>query len=395
MSRKRLRLGTTMSSPEPVNPLPVAAAADGAADRAGAWAGALHVYVAFDWGDEVDLEHAGRLVPAAVHELPRRRRTPTSIAYRPPPLRFALAPVPLELAGLGSVPAAAEATVFDFAAVSVALHVPFRLSPEALSHLAGHLADPAGLVRAARVALEPLHCKLLPAVRDPLWKDDLSEEYVVFQLPPGAPLRPALLLEAHASRLAGWLLLEAGPLSAAEVAEALRLHLNYSPDDLFVPDWAAAVLLDADCEETLQTIEFANLQLLEYRHIDNRLDDNLAVASRLIHRTVQARLPFWRGHARSLRALGELKVEANDLFERTGNVLKLVGDQYLARVHRLLAARFHLKEWERSVQRKLEVAEGVYRVLFDQAVSYRMEFLEVIIILLIAFEVVWALFVRH
>jgi hypothetical protein len=71
-----------------------------------------------------------------------------------------------------------------------------------------------------------------------------------------------------------------------------------------------------------------------------------------------------------------LKVEATDLFERTGNVLKLVGDQYLARVYGLLAARFHLKEWEASIQRKLGVAEGVYQVISDQATAKRTEFLE-------------------
>ena len=37
--------------------------------------------------------------------------------------------------------------------------------------------------------------------------------------------------------------LEAGGLSAEEIAEALRLHLSYSPADLFICDWAAAVLL--------------------------------------------------------------------------------------------------------------------------------------------------------
>src|SRR5437868_14131490 len=84
--------------------------------------GTLHVYVAFDWGDELDLERARQLVPAEVHALPRRRRTPPSIAYRPPPLRFRLAPAALGLPSGDDAPAAAEATVFDFAAVRVALH---------------------------------------------------------------------------------------------------------------------------------------------------------------------------------------------------------------------------------------------------------------------------------
>src|SRR5262249_59382547 len=72
-------------------------------------AGVLHVYVAFDWGDEVRLESARSLVPAEVHALPRRRRTPPSIAYRPAPLRFLLEPVPLSLPELGTVQLGAEA----------------------------------------------------------------------------------------------------------------------------------------------------------------------------------------------------------------------------------------------------------------------------------------------
>jgi hypothetical protein len=188
--------------------------------------------------------------------------------------------------------------------------------------------------------------------------------------------------------------LESGPLSDEEVAEALRSHISYGPLDLLVPDWASAVLFDRDCAETLQVIEFANLQLLEFRHIDQRLDDTLAAAYRLIHSVAHSRLPFWRSPARALRSLGELQVEADSLFERTGNVLKLVGDQYLARVYRLLAGRFHLEEWQRSIQRKLDVAEGVYRVISDQTDTYRTEFLEVVVIVLIVLEVVLALFHR-
>ena len=170
----------------------------------------------------------------------------------------------------------------SIAAVSVALHVPFRLPVGALKRLAGRLAEPAALVQAARNAVTPLHAHLSPALLKPQWKDDLSEEYFVFQLPPGNPsATPGELLGARAGWSAGLILLETGPLSAEAIADALRLHLGYSPDDLFVPNWAAAVLLDRDCDETLQAIEFANLQLLEYRHIDNRLDDTLAGAYRL------------------------------------------------------------------------------------------------------------------
>ena len=95
----------------------------------------------------------------------------------------------------------------------------------------------------------------------------------------------------------------------------MRLKISYSQDDLFIADWAAGVLFDKDCDETLQVIEFANLQLLEYRHIDNRLDQSLTNAGKLIHTLTRSRLPFWRIYSRPLRQVGEMKVEATDLFE--------------------------------------------------------------------------------
>lgn len=351
--------------------------------------GTIHVFAAFDWGDEVDLESARRLVPAKFQDVVRRPRTPSSITYRPLPLRSVLPPVSLDLPEIGKVEAAAEAMVFDFAAVSVALHIPFRLFPRNLTILAGHLANPAALVRKAREALQPLHRQLLPAIQKPEWPENLSEEYIVFQLPPPAPS-----LETCAAWLAGLVRVEAGPLSTEEVAEALRLHICYSPDDLLIPDWAAAVLFDRDCDETLQIIEFANMQLLEFRHIDDRLDHTLAAAYGLTSPRAWSWIPFWRHLSRPLRTLGALKVEANGLFERTENVLKLVGDQYLARVYRLLSARFHSQEWEANIQRKLEVGESVYQVLSDQADTYRTELLEIIVIVLILLEIILAL-VRH
>jgi len=350
--------------------------------------GILHVYVAFDWGEQINMDRASKLVTAAPYELPRRRRTPPSFTYRPQPLHRVLEPVALTLDEVGTVQAAAGLTLFDFGAVCFVLRIPFALPVEALLRLAGSLADPSNLVQKACAILQNLYQQLLPAIKDPSWETDLSEDYFVFQLSP----RP-LDMAKDAAWLAGLIHLESGPLSKSEIAEALRLQISYSPDDVFIADWGAAILVDHECEETLQAIEFANLQLLEFRHIDNRLDESLAAASRAIEPWTRSALPFWRMHGRPLRVLGELKVEANTLFERTENALKLVGDPYLARVYRLVATRFHLDTWEDNIQRKLEVAEGVYQVVSDQASHFRTEFLEVIVVLLILIEIVLAF--RH
>ena len=363
-------------------------------------AGWLYLYVAFDWGEEVKLDRAGRLASGAVLDLSRRPRTPTYIAYRPPPLHFRLEAAALAVPGLEPLPVqSAEATVFDFGAVSVGFKAPFRMGRPALTALAGRLADRdvrRELIQAARQCVAPLHAKILPAVVKPKWDTDLWEEYFVFHFPPGEPLLPDPLLDGEARWLAGLLRLEDEPLSDQETAEAVRLTLRYGTRDLFVPDWQACVLLDdeAACSETLRVIEFANMQLLEYRHIDDRLDANLTGASKLIERAARSRLPLWNAQETPLRILGELRVEAAGLFERTGNVLKLVGDPYLSRVYRQLAARFHLREWERSIERKLDAVEGVYQVVSDQTVAFRTEFLEVIVIVLIIVEIVLGLY-RH
>lgn len=352
-------------------------------------AGTLHIFVAFDWGDEIHLDQARQLASAAKHELPRRRRTPLSFSYRPAPVRVAAAPVRLQLDELGVVEVAGGVTLFDFGAISIAFRIPFALRSDALLRLAGSLADPAPIVQQARAATRPLFEQLKTAIKDAAWDEEFSEEYFVFQFAPGA-----MYLSTHPDWLAGMVHLEAGPLSAEEAEEAVRLRISYSPNDLCVMDWPAAVLIDQDCEETLQAIEFANLQLLEFRHIDHRLDQKLGAAQHMLAPFARSYLPFWRMFDRSLRVLGELKVEANDLFERTGNVLKLVGEPYLARVYRLVAQRFHLEAWEKNIQRKLDVAEGVYKVVSDQTASYRAEFLELMIVLLIIFEIVMA-FVRY
>jgi hypothetical protein len=178
------------------------------------------------------------------------------------------------------------------------------------------------------------------------------------------------------------------------VAEALKHRIHYTPDDLLVPEWSAAVLIDTQCDETLQTIEFANLQLLEFRHIDDRLDDRLKLAAHMVHPAQLKWTPFWGNVRRRLRELGELRIEAHDLYERTGNALKLVGDQYVARVYQMLALRFHLGEWQRSIERSMEVIEDAYQVLSDESDTNRGEVLEWIVIVLIAFEILMAL-VRH
>jgi hypothetical protein len=353
----------------------------------------IHLAFAFDIGDEIDLDRVRLILQGEPGQLPRRRRAPESFGYRPAPIRVELEPAGIELPGAWSFlrPPRGELTFFDFGAISLAVQFPVSTTPTALLALADRLAEPAPLTEAARRLLAPWLERIRTAVYD-FVVSEMSEEYIVFQLrePRGK------WLEDHADWIAGLVRLDSGPLSREEVREATRLSLSYTPDDLVVLDWAAGVVADAECADTLQIIEFANVQLLEFRHIDDRLDDRLEAAYRLIRPERGRRwLPIrWRLHGDAVRQIRELEIEATSLFERVDNSLKLIGDHYLARVFEVAGARFHLRGWQQSIRRKLETVGDVYDLLVQQAGGQRMEALEITVVVLIALEIALAV-LRH
>lgn len=353
----------------------------------------IHLAVAFDIGYEIDLEAARALLPGESGPLARRRRTPESIRYRPAPLRVAINPGGIVLPGRRATlhPSRAELSVFDFGALSLTVQFPIRMTPEQILTLAGELADPAPLNEAARRVVTPLIDRLRPAVTG-LEVSELCEEYIVFQIDNAQTDWVA----DHADWIARLVRLEPDPLSTEEVAEANRLSLSYTPTDLVTLDWAAGFVADRDCTDTLQVIEFANVQLLEFRHIDDRLDDRLEAAYKLIGTGRRQRWapPSWRMHGAAMRNVRELEIEATSLFERADNALKLIGDQYLSRVFDLASTRFHLRGWQESIRRKLDTVGDVYDLLVQQSGVIRMETLEIIVILLIAMEIVLAIY-RH
>jgi uncharacterized Rmd1/YagE family protein len=69
------------------------------------------------------------------------------------------------------------------------------------------------------------------------------------------------------------------------------------------------------------------------------------------------------------------------------NALKLIGDQYLARVYKLAGDRLHLPQWDASILRKLQTVDSIYQKMNDEQQARRMEVLEWIIIVLIALSI--------
>lgn len=317
--------------------------------------------------------------------IPRLRPTPREFQYRPAPIRVVEDLSPIELADFATTDRV-EAVLYDFGAVSVRYHVPIKGPLEALLPLAEALQDNPELLADSRSRVRRLMERFADAMDRPHLAE-FVEDYVVYQVDSHDHEGPITGVAADpeiALPIAQLLRAERDPMSADEVGSALSARISYGPNDLVVADWNAALIIGKETD-ALAVLEHANLELLELRQLDDRLDGILstAYAALLEPRTW---LPLRsRGE---LRRLARLQVDNAMLFEGVHNALKLVGDQYLARVHQLAARRFHLSEWEASVRRKLEVLESMYAKTYQRAATIRLEALEWLVILLIALSMV-------
>jgi hypothetical protein len=351
--------------------------------------GTCHVFFAFLVASQVDLERAEAIAERLRTERPRfrrDRRAPAYLDFDPLPLQITLSGSPIPLAGsrFASEPDA-EVTIFDFGAVSVDFRVPFHAELAAVAQLSAELYEHAGMLAAARSRVAELRAALGPAFTRPREPEEY-EQYVVFDVAGFEPATPAhQILARHELRhgLAQMLRAEQRPLSEERVEEALRLHISYAPDDLLIVDWSAAVAVGGSEDERL-VLEFANVELLELRCLDKRLDRDLEEANRRLHRPRR-----WIFGGADLRQVAKLQVDSAMLYESVDNAVSLLGDQWLAEVYGRIAERYDLEKWQASVAHKLASLESIYQKIADEAAARRSELLEMVIIALIALEVSW------
>src|SRR5262249_30939827 len=132
---------------------------------------------------------------------------------------------------------------------------------------------------------------------------------------------PAWLSE-HRRDVAG-LLTQTEPslLSEAQVAEALRLQRSFQKTDLAAIDWDAALVVDLNgyVEDVLYVLELANLQLEEFRVMDQALDRYLDQAYEHLERS---RLTLFGTSARILRKLRSFRVDVTKLADEVTHITK-------------------------------------------------------------------------
>ena len=348
--------------------------------------GTCFALFAYDIGLSIDLTEAEQRILAGTERshLRHRTRAPQYFEYRPAPLRLVQEGSVLSIGYYQASPIV-EVMVYDFGAVTIMYRFPISGPFTQLLDLSESLYENERLLTESRLRVERLVQALGQAIERPAIAEDV-EDYMMFAIESSVRGEGVPLWRSHESDLAQILRAERTPFSEQEVADALSCRISFGLDDAAFIDWHSAVLFGKEMDDVRAVLEFANVELLEMRILDEQLDRALDEGYEALSRKPRL-LSMPGSYEKDVTHIAQLQVDSALIFERVTNTLKLLGDQYLARVYRLVSQRFHLEEWDASILRKLQTLESIYGKMSDRAGTRRMEVLEWIIIALIALSI--------
>jgi hypothetical protein len=222
------------------------------------------------------------------------------------------------------------------------------------------------------------------------------EAYTAFCLTELAGATDVIRWLAEQRREVAGLLTEtaADKLSEAQVTEVLRIQRSFENTDLAVIDWDAALVVDLTgyVDDVLYALELANLQLEEFRVMDRRLDTYLDRAYEDLERRP---LPLFGAANKTLRHLRRFRVDVAKLTDEVTHITKFFGDWHLARVYLGARDRFYLDQWRASVEQRLAQLDKLYSVVHAEVNEQRMLWLEIIIVIFFAIDLLILLWVRR
>ena len=348
--------------------------------------GTCRAYFAYDVGYGIDLDAVERLIADEKHRgrIGRTRRVPAYFEFSPLPVCVSREIASISL-GRFQTRAAIEMTLYDFGAVSVAFTIPLTGSIADLVELSGMLWENEALLAASREAVATMVADIPDAIDRP-GVSAIVEDYAIYQIAEVAD-HGSLGNAAAVSRdvSARIISAESVELSEQQRDDVLRGFVSFGRDDVSFIDWHAAILFNAEADDVHAVLEYVNVEMLEMRFLDDRLDAALDEGYKL----TRPRRWYQRNTFRTdLARIAEFQLDGVSMFEGVNNAIKLLGDQYLARVYRLASERMHLNDWDASVIRKLEALDSIYGKMSDLQSARRSETLEWIIILLILFEII-------
>ena len=355
--------------------------------------GSFWVLVLYDVAEEIQLDKLCTLIGVEpVKPQPSFKHPgPEYVRFERPPVVEYPEPVVTETGERFE----AQIKYFDYGVVSVELKFQFEADWDELIRLSNRwILAP----ETERLTAELLRARL-PRASGALiqpYSSHLNEDYYIIQInaaldSDGKPMTAAAMLSTRGGQVAQIVRGDSMPLSDAECREILQTSLSYYPTDLLVVGWVAALVYDtpSGAEPTIQLLEYANTQLLEFRHYD----EVLTRVFKKVYDTLEHRgsLRRWKMAGEAER-LNTLRLDIMELTERTDNAIKFLSDMFYARAYKVAASRVGVTDYRNLVEEKLRTAGELYQFMsneFHQARAFVLELMVVAILVIELIRLFW------
>lgn len=351
--------------------------------------GTLRGLLLFDIAESIDLQRLHSLTGTSPS-----RREPAFRHPAPDYVRFERPPITQVLGCRRVLDLDVEARIryFDYGVASVELQRAFQAQWRDLLKLANSWMLSQELETAAQELLRDALVITKPVLIKPNDKW-ISEEYYIVQVDPiqngSSMLSADELIRDRGAEVAQLVRGETQALAASERQEVLQSSMSYYPSDLLVVGWVAAFLYDTprSAEPTVDLLEYANTQLLEFRYYDEVLTKVLSD----VYKQLEKRHTMWARWklARQAETLNTIRLDFEELVERTENAIKFLSDMFNARMYRLAAARIGVSDYRSLVTEKLNTARDLYESMVNEFHQGRAFFLELMVVVILIVEIVF------
>jgi hypothetical protein len=352
--------------------------------------GSFWILLLYDVCDEIRLDSLRKILgaPPAGREPTFRHPAPEYVRFERPPVVEVLEPLVLETGECLK----GRLQYYEYGVVSIELELRFELGWNEIVNLSSRWIA-ADIEKMAAGRVERRLARAEPALSNP-YNVRLSEDYYIVHIrsmahDSGEPVSAAELIASYGDQIAQIVRGESSPLSEDERTAILQSRMSYFPHDLAVVGWTAAFLYDTPegAASIIQLLEYANTQLLEFRHYDDVLTRLLAGVydSMEKHPGLLAR---WRLAGKAQR-LNAIRLEVRELTERIDNSIKFLSDMFSARFYRLAAARVGVSDYRKLVDDKLQIAGDLYQFMMDEFRQGRAFVLELMVVIILIIELVF------
>jgi hypothetical protein len=351
--------------------------------------GRILIYRVYDIGHDVNLEAAQKLFETTTTaQRFRLNRTSKAMIINNAPLSLVIESSKYDALG-HPLDLEISAKIWHFGALSITMSfgIPEGMSWNRLIELGNFLENDTNLDVLARQKVEQILQSVNPdRIQTTNW--ETSEDYICYFF------RKLEGCEKNAMEIFSRydifrLILSENNENLSEQTKKTILDstFQYSNDDLAVIDWNSALIIEPSGSlDIVDVIEFALCQLLEMRHYDDLLDEKLAYLYNSLEKT---KFNVFHGYYnRTSKEAAKFYLDIADTVESVENSLKVVGDFYLAKIFRAASQRLRFKDWQDSVNQKLENLAQISKIFVAEGNEKKNQLLEIIIIMLIAIEVI-------